>query len=516
MSLWKIAWRSIQSRSIASILTCLSMALGITLVVSVLVINSVVSDTFNRNPGMGYDLVVGKLGSDYQLVLNTLFHVGKPPQNLPYSYYKEFVTPEGRFKKLVSRAIPVCMGDNYEGFRVVATIPAMFDPDFDLGGGRKYVFAQGKNFEHERFFDAVIGAEVARQTGLRVADEFAPTHGIDQQGADAHVHDAFTVVGILQPTGTPNDRALFINIEGFYLLEKHAKDPPADDHAGHDHAGHDHDHGKDAKKGESKGKAEPEKKAEEKKSGCDEEGEVDPPTVLAFQDGKSTKDAHKHDHDHAGHDHSHHGHDHARTPLPENQREVTAILVRGMPNNPLAGMQLATSINKGNEAQAASPVFVVTRLFSIFVDPLRQVLVGLAILVVAVAGIGVLVNIYNTMNERRREIAVMRALGARRTTVFQIILLESILLSLMGGLAGWFLGHALTWIVGKVWLVDTAGVTIGFWQLVNIQIGSGGAIPIPLELLLVGGLVLLASVVGYLPAMSAYKTDVSKCLADSP
>jgi putative ABC transport system permease protein len=65
MSLWKIAWRSIQSRSIASTLTCLSMALGVTLVVAVLVINSVVNNTFNQNQGMGYDLVVGKKGGDY-------------------------------------------------------------------------------------------------------------------------------------------------------------------------------------------------------------------------------------------------------------------------------------------------------------------------------------------------------------------------------------------------------------------------------------------------------------------
>jgi putative ABC transport system permease protein len=137
-------------------------------------------------------------------------------------------------------------------------------------------------------------------------------------------------------------------------------------------------------------------------------------------------------------------------------------------------------------------------------------------MVVLVAGIGILVNIYNSMNERRREIAVMRALGARRSTVFQIILLESIMLSLFGGLAGWLFGHALTWLIGQVWLIEAAGVSLNFWELVSVNVGSEPAIRLPLELLLIGGLVGLASVVGYLPAMTAYRTDVSKCLASSP
>jgi len=515
MNLWKIALRSIQSRSVASLLTCFSMALGVTLVVSVLVINSVVAETFNRNPGMGYDLVVGKKGGDYQLVLNTLFHLSRPVENLPYSYYKEFVSPEGKFKSLVSRAIPYCLGDNFQGFRVVGTVPGIFDPDFEYGPGRKYEFAEGRNFKQSEFFEGVVGATVARETGLRVGDTFSPTHSFAEDG---HVHDdQFTVVGILKPTGTPNDRALFINMEGFYLMDNHAAEekPPAakDDHAGHDHGKEDHgnDHGKEPAKKADEPKAE-EKKADAK-SGCESEPE-ETAVLLAYQAAKDTG------HEHAGHDHGHsHDHSHAhapREPLPESQREVTAILVRGLANNPMAGMMLARNINKGTEAQAASPVRVVTGLFATFVDPLRMLLIGMAVLVVLVAGIGVLVNIYNSMNERRREVAVMRALGARRTTVFQIILLESILLSLFGGIAGWLMGHGLTWLIGWLWLADTAGVTVNFWQLVNVDIGSSGSVKLPLELLLVGGLVGLASIVGYLPAMAAYKTDVAKCLANSP
>ncbi|MES1213236.1 MAG: ABC transporter permease, partial [Singulisphaera sp.] len=268
MSLWKIAWRSIQQRALASSLTALSMALGVSLVVAVLVAQGVISDSFTRGAG-GYHLVVGKKGSQLQLVLNTVYHLQDPIENLPYTFYKEFITTadhKGKFAPFVQVAIPYCLGDNYEGFRVVGTVPELFEK-LEYAGGKKYEFQPGgRNFEQEHFFEAVIGASVAKKTGLKVGDEFQPTHGLSGEG-DGHKHDAFHVVGILKPTGTANDRALFINMEGFYLLDKHAKpveegatahadhdaahaheDEPAGEHmhehdADHDHAGHEHHDG---------------------------------------------------------------------------------------------------------------------------------------------------------------------------------------------------------------------------------------------------------------------------------
>src|SRR6185295_11493141 len=117
MSLWKIAWRSIQQRALASTLTGLSMALGVALVVAVLVIHGVVSQSFQGNSGLGYNLIVGAKGGKLQLVLNTVYYLSSPVENIPYSYYKEF--SEGRFKAYCDRVIPVCLGDYYQDFRVV-------------------------------------------------------------------------------------------------------------------------------------------------------------------------------------------------------------------------------------------------------------------------------------------------------------------------------------------------------------------------------------------------------------
>ena len=126
----------------------------------------------------------------------------------------------------------------------------------------------------------------------------------------------------------------------------------------------------------------------------------------------------------------------------------------------------------------------------------------LAGLVVVVAGIGVMVSIYNSMNDRRREIAIMRSLGASRQTVLAIILLESILLALGGGGAGFIVGHALLGMLSPL-IVAHTGVSIGLFQFDGY------------ELILIPGLIVLASLVGYLPGLAAYRTDVAKALAGS-
>ena len=160
---------------------------------------------------------------------------------------------------------------------------------------------------------------------------------------------------------------------------------------------------------------------------------------------------------------------------------------------------LIKTINKESVAQAVLPIREMTSLFATFVDPLRILLLGLTVMIVIVSGIGILVSIYNSMSERRHEIAVMRALGAGRQTVMLIVLLESILLSLAGGLLGWLVGHALIAALSP-WIAAQTGVSIGFLQFVGY------------ELVIIPGLIALAALVGYLPAMAAYRTDVAKAL----
>jgi putative ABC transport system permease protein len=445
MTLFGIAWRSIRQRLLTSGLTALSLALGVALVVATLVIGGLVRDAFGSGSGLGYNLIVGAKGSPLQLVLNSVYLVSKPIENISWDFYQEFLPADarpdgtaGRFAGSVATAVPICMGDYYQSFRVVGTNAAYFDR-LSLGDGRAFSFAGGRNFRDQEFFGGVLGSAVAAKLGLRVGDRFAPTHGAD----DGLEHDPFTVTGILARTDTPVDRGVYVNMEGFYLQEGHAKPVAAGD------------------------------------------AEAEHPAPVADQAG---------DFGTAGHP----------KPLPFAAREVTAILVEtaspaGMPAELLA-MGLKTTINEGREGQAAEPVREIRTLLDLFVRPLELLLLLVTTLVVIVSAIGILVSMVGSSLERSRDVAVMRALGARRSHVLTTVLLEAVLLAVGGGLAGWLLGHAIVAAIGPL-ITTNAGVSAGFFSTAPLG-----------ELLLVPFLVVLAVLAALLPALAAYRTDVAKWL----
>jgi putative ABC transport system permease protein len=459
MPFWKIAWRNIEQRGLASSLTALSMALGVAVMIAVIVIHSVAVRQFEQN-AQGYHLIVGGKGGALQLVLSTVYYIGQPLYPIPYTYYQKFLLG-GEFADVTELAIPMCLGDSYESpsgalFRVVGTTPELFDKinygTHSDGTPKSYEFEPGgRNFKTENFYEAVVGSVVAAQAGLKLGDEIQPTHGI---GSEGHKHEGFKLVGILKPTGTANDRAVFINIEGFYLLEGHALSPE-----------------------------------EEHEAVSQKEGDAT---------GETIADAVEEHSDEANHDHGQHAH----TPLPIDQREVTSILV--LCNSPLGPTALDYAINKGEDriAQAVAPAREIAVLLNSIVGPVRVILLVLTVLIIIVAGVSILVSIYNSMSERSHDIAVMRALGASRGAVMSIILVESILLSLGGGLIGMLLGHGLIGLAGP-YVIERTGVSLGLFEF-DWQ-----------ELVLIPALVVLASLVGFLPAVAAYRTDVAKSLAGS-
>jgi putative ABC transport system permease protein len=195
----------------------------------------------------------------------------------------------------------------------------------------------------------------------------------------------------------------------------------------------------------------------------------------------------------------HHGHE----AIPDSKKQVSAILV--CTNQDTQTRALAAEINKGKDApaQAAIPADEISRLFEVIIGNIEVVLLVFAIMIVLVAGIGIMVSIYNSMNDRVHEIAIMRALGAQRSTVLIVILLESILLSLGGGLLGLGMGHSLLFVAGP-WIAEKVNLPLSMLQFQRA------------ELILIPGLIVLALIVGCLPAMAAYRTDVGKSLIANP
>ena len=140
-------------------------------------------------------------------------------------------------------------------------------------------------------------------------------------------------------------------------------------------------------------------------------------------------------------------------------------------------------------------------------------------MICVVSGVSIMVSIYNSMSERRHEIAVMRALGAGRETVMAVILLESVMLALLGGVSGWVAAHGLSALMSPL-IESYTGVSIGFFDIAPATIDLGtllGAqdhlgLMISPELLIVPGLIGLAVLVGFAPAAVAYRTDVAASL----
>ena len=453
------------------------MAVGVALVVTVLVINGVVGKSFQQG-AQGYDLIVGAKGSKLQLVLSSVFYNQDPVGLIPYEYYD--LMRSSRYSAEVKTAIPIARGDNYQGAPVVATTPEYFK-SVTKSDGKAYTLKEGEFFKNVDFFGAVVGYNVAKKNKLQIGDEIRFGHTSSQRDDD--LHEPFRVVGILDHTGSPNDRAVFVNLEGFYKQHEEETTSETVDYSLRDE--------ELARKREELGLEEVKVEHEEGEEGDD------------------------HDHDHA--------------------RRLSAILlitkdvevavaatreqvdaVTTTPGVEVAESELVTPDRRqvvdtavtalpakieGEllEAQAVAPVQEISAFFQDVIGNIQSVLIIFAIQVVIVAGIGMMVSIYNSMNERRQEIAIMRALGARRATVMTIILFESILLSLGGGAFGALIGHLVIGAVSPL-IMSYSNVMVRPWDFQLV------------ELILVPGLVALASIVGYLPAVVAYRTDVAQSL----
>ncbi len=238
MNLFRLAWIGVRRRPLASALTALYVGLGTALALLVVAARTSTERSF-QDAARGYDLLLApQNGSGLQAVLSTLFFVDEPAGTLPWSAYEKWAKDPR-----VKVAVPYAMGDTFRGHRVVGTLPDHFTVLTDARGRTLGDGVTGRVFAPDTF-EAVVGSLVARAGSLALGDEFQVSHGMK---ASAHVHaERWKVVGVLRPTGTPQDRAIFIPIESFYRIEGHeeaaghAEDHPGEHGAG---AGSDHDTG---------------------------------------------------------------------------------------------------------------------------------------------------------------------------------------------------------------------------------------------------------------------------------
>lgn len=471
MSIFSLVLSNIAQRKISVSLTALSVALGVALIAATLDIKRQVEEKFSQT-SIGYELILGAKGSPLQLVLNTVYQLGNPTGNLPYSTYELY-----RNSPFVSYAIPMGLGDNYKGFRIVCTTTDFFTR-FNYAKDKKYELAEGRLFNNDELYAAVIGKDVAEKSGLNLGDKFVATHGL-QESSDGvgkvHEHEKFTVVGILTKSGTPADKVIYASLPTIWAI--------------HEEEDHHDDNDAPRKEAVERIYGKPEKDTIQLQLSAEDHADHEKHT---HSDGTPHTDGDKHT------DHDHH-HDAHAAPT---EGDVTAILLKA--KAPIFSLQLYDKINREPYAQAAFAVNEIKNLFDI-VGNVDWAFLFITALVVVVALIGVMVALYNSLAERRRDIAILRSLGASRSKIFSIIALEAMLTSFFGALFGVVMSKVLS-LVLKGFILEKTGIeiSVSLWSVV------GG---VPVEATLLVAVTLIGALAGILPAVEAYRTDVAKNLS---
>jgi len=408
MSLGYMAWRNLFNRRVQTLITVGVVAVGVAVTVAILILSSGIRQGIVR-ASEPFGMIVGSKGSANQLVFNTIFLMDSPLGNLEQAYYDQLIADPR-----VGQAVPFALGDNYKGFRIVGTDPSFFELRGRPADPPYFRLAEGKLFGQA--FEAVLGADVAKETGLKIGARFASAHGVIVAAEpEEHPDHPYTVVGILRSVSAPSDKGIFVSMDSYWV--------------GHEH----HD------------------EAEAGGAGREEEA--------------------------------------------KEVRGVTAALVK--PNSYIDLMKLYQEINQGKDAQAVLPGQTLAKIFDMMGSG-EAVLRNIGYIVLGMAGFTVALSLYGSSIERRRTVAILRAIGAGRRAVMAIVLLESVLIMALGCAIGVAGGYAL------------AGMLVGYMsQQVSI------AIPIGFDrewLVIIGSVGLVGAAAGLFPALGAYRTESARYL----
>lgn len=398
MTILTIVGKSLRQHALSTAVTSISIALACGLLMAVWAVKDQAQATFTQVDA-GFDAVLGARSSKLQLVLNAVFHLEASPANISVSDLQEIQKHPS-----VELAVPIAMGDNYEGYRIVGTTEEMFTKSEYTPGRRYTVQKPGRLFD-PKLREAVAGSYVARKLGLTYGSKFHPSHGLNHDEEHEH-EDEYVVVGILEPSNTPADKVLWIPLAGVQNMTGHAV---------------------------------------------------------------------------------------------ETANDVSAVLVKL--RSVMAGPALEQQYNrKGTRLTFAWPIgATMAELFN-KIGWFDRVLALVAVLVAIVAAGSVLASIYNSMNERRRQIAILRALGARRSTIARTVVLEAVAIAVIGSVIGYVFYGAILATAGAVIRAQT-GVVLDVFAWNTMLVWA------PL------GLIALSAFAGLVPAWKAYRTDVAENLA---
>jgi putative ABC transport system permease protein len=347
MLLFRLAFKSLRSRSLTTTLTIFSIALSVMLLVGVDRLRDAAQAGFSGSLSHT-DLIVGARGGDLPLLLSSVFHIGNASNNISWDTYQHFAQ-----HRAVAWTIPISMGDSFHGYRVIAT-DDNFYAHYQYRRDRSLRIVQGRT--PKGIFEVALGAEVAARLHLQLDQRIVLAHGVETRSILNHDATPFTVVGILAPTATPVDRAVYITLLGDEAMHFgwEGGTPPAI--------------GEDVPK-------------------------LDP--------AKLKVDA------------------------------ITCFLLSTRSRISTLYLQREINTYKPEPLTSIIPAYTLQELWSLldYADTALSLVSG-AVLVVGL--LAMLIALYTALNERRREIAILRTVGLHARQIFTLFLLESTLIAAVG------------------------------------------------------------------------------------
>ena len=402
MATFSLAWQSLVNRRFTALLTVLSIALSLALLVGVERLRTEARASF-ANTLSGTDLIVGARSGPVQLLLYSVFRIGDATNNISWKSYQDIANHPN-----IAWTVPISLGDSHRGFRVLGTTPAYFE-HYRYSRDRQLKIVEGQQFSD--LYDAVLGAEVADKLGYKLGDAIVVAHGASDVSFARHDDKPFRVAGILARTGTPVDRTVHVSLEAIEAIH------------------------------------------------VDWQGGAPMPGVTISPEQARKMDL--------------------------NPKAITAALV-GLKSK-IMTFRVQRFVNDYPEEplSAILPGVALSQLWGL-IGIAENALIIVSAFVVVVGLIGMLTALLMSLNERRREMAILRSVGARPGHVFALIMGEAGFLTLLGALFGMALLYLML-LLGQPFVESRFGIFIEIgglsqyeWTLLGAVVGAGflvGSIP---------------------------------------
>ncbi len=407
----KLAWKSLMNRKATAVLTIMTVAISVILLLGVERIRTQAKDSF-ANTISGTDLIVGGRSGQVNLLLYSVFRIGNATNNIDWKSYQEFSQ-----HRAVDWAIPISLGDSHKGFRVMGTNHSYFE-HYKYGSKQPLTFSKGKEFNG--LFETVLGSDVAKQLGYQVGSEIIIAHGISDVGFSRHDKLPFKVVGILAPTGTPVDKTVHVSLEAIEAI-----------HVGWE-------------------------------SGA-RLGPTPDAKVLQERDFQP--------------------------------KQITAMLVGLKSRIQTFALQRQINNYPKEPLSAIMPGVALHELWGMM-SVAEQALMAVSGFVVIAGLLGMLSSLLTSLQERRREMAILRAMGARPRHVFSLLISEASLLTAAGIVTG---------VLGLYAILALLQPLIQQHYGINLTLSTLSAY----EWMLLSFVQCAGIVIGFIPAFRAYRQSLS-------